>query len=312
MYIVGLLFWAVQGAWGQSYPRDTSYTVQGTYAKYKKKFPEIEVAQAIPSAELRQYKGVVYATHTGRDLCLNVYEGSRPAEHQPMIVMVHGGGWISGAPDHLEPLAQTLAMAGYVTATVEYRLSPEAIYPAGVRDVKYAVRWLKTRASDYGVDTSRMVLLGSSAGGQIAALVGLSGGFALYDMEDSTLHASSRVQGVIDMDGVLAFHHPDSQEGQVAGLWLGGAYESVPETWEEASPLSHVSADDPPILFVNSSSRRFRAGREDVIERYDAYGIYHQSYTFGTTPHTFWLFDPWFAPTVAEILSFMEALFPSE
>src|SRR5690606_32095808 len=98
-----------------------------------------------------------------------------------------------------------------------------------------AIRWLKMHANEFGLDTSQIALSGSSAGGQIAALVGMTNTIAYEGPTE--LEASSEVQAIIDMDGVLAFYHPESAEGQVASEWLGGTYEQKPEVWEAASPL---------------------------------------------------------------------------
>ena len=112
-----------------------------------------------------------------------------------------------------------------------------------------------------------------------------------------------------DIDGILAFHHPESQEGQSAADWLGGTYEEKPQSWIDASPLSHAGSETPPILFVNSQHIRFHAGREDFLNKIKPFGVYSEVYTIPDTPHTFWLFDPWFQPVVDKTVSFLNKVF---
>ncbi|MCV9385399.1 alpha/beta hydrolase [Reichenbachiella ulvae] len=307
LFTVGFLFLSELKA--QDFPRDTSYTVASSYAKYLKSFPEITMARAIAGEVIKEQKDLVYRDLGSRQLHVDVFSPKKIKKRAPLVVMVHGGGWISGDKSHMEELAKTLAGRGYVAATVEYRLSPEIEYPAGVQDVKYAIRWLKCQSKKMKIDSSRVAVLGASAGGQLAALVAYSSGVEKFEVEGGP-DASSRVQAAVDMDGVLAFNHPESEEGTVAAKWLGGTYEEIPEIWDEASALYHVSSDDPPTLFLNSSYLRFHAGQDDVIEKLNGYGIESEVHQLGDrTPHTFWLFDPWFEPTADYISDFLDGIF---
>lgn len=307
---VGFLFLSELKA--QDYPRDTSYTVSASYQKYLKNFPEITIAEALPGQAIVESRDLVYRDLGERELHLDLYRPKKSKAKAPIVVMVHGGGWISGDKSHMEPLAKTLAARGYVAATVEYRLSPEIEYPAGVQDVKFAIRWLKCQSKKWKADSAKVAILGASAGGQLAALVAYSSGLEKFEVEGGP-DASSRVQAAVDMDGVLAFHHPESEEGTVAAKWLGGTYEAIPEIWDEASALYHVTSDDPPTLFLNSSYLRFHAGQDDVIEKLDRYGIESEVHRMGErTPHTFWLFDPWFEPTADYVSGFLDRVFKEQ
>lgn len=294
------------------YPRDTSYTLRSAYQKYHKKYPFIEkVESRLPEGVIS--KEVVYRQPGNRALDMNLYFPSEEkGEKYPGVLLVHGGGWRTGDPSLLAPLAQQLAAAGYVTATAEYRLSLEAPYPAALHDLKAAVRWLRANANELPLDTSRIAVLGASAGGQLAALLGTTNGNQLLEGEGVNHQYSSAVQAIVDIDGVLAFHHPESEEGSMAAQWLGGTYAEVPENWKEASALTHAGKDTPPVLFIGSAYPRFLAGKDDMVKVLETHKIYSESHSFSDAPHSFWLFHPWFEPTLEYTLGFLDKVLKQE
>jgi pectinesterase len=123
------------------------------------------------------------------------------------------------------------------------------------------------------------------------------------------------VQAVVDVDGILAFIHPESGEGDdtkslsAATQWFGTPKAESPALWQQASALTHVSAKTPPFLFINSSVARMHAGRDDFTRKLDAFGIYHQTHSFPDAPHSFPLFAPWFQPTLDYTAQFLDAVF---
>lgn len=136
----------------------------------------------------------------------------------PCVVWIHGGAWLAGSKDGLAPEVENLLHQGYVIASINYRLSSEAIFPAQIHDCKAAVRFLKENAAKFLIDTSKIAVAGSSAGGHLAALVGTSAGVdTLEDMSLGYTRATSRVQAVINYYGPSDFlimdNLPDSYRG---------------------------------------------------------------------------------------------------
>lgn len=297
----------------QQIPKDTSYTPKSALAKVQKKYPTAELVKPIESLEITIYNNLVYANRNGRKLHLDLFlPNDFNNKKLPLIILIHGGGWSSGNKTLMVPLSQHLALSNFISAAVEYRLSPEARYPAAVQDIKTAIKWLKYNSAKYNIDTNKIVLLGGSAGGHLAALAGITSGIKKYEIDGSFENVSSKVQAVIDIDGVLDFTHPaesgkdtNAAKPSVGARWLGYTYKENPEIWEEVSPVNYVAKNTPPILFINSSVPRFHAGRDEMIKKMNKFDIYSEVHTLNDSPHSFWLFKPWFEPTKNYILIFL-------
>ncbi|WP_372648121.1 alpha/beta hydrolase fold domain-containing protein [Draconibacterium sp.] len=297
-----------------NFPRDTSFNVQSAYRKIAKDFPQANIVEEFNNPTINEKRNLVYHSFGKRELHIDVfYPKISKMKLAPGVLLIHGGGWASGTKSHLVPMAQKLAEAGYVAAAVEYRLSPEAKYPAGVIDLKTALKWLRIHANDFGLDTSRIATLGTSAGATLASLVGTTGGNSLYLSHPQDQAVSDKVQAIVNMDGVLDFTDPiesgkdnDPAKPSAGARWFGATYKQKPELWIEASPLTYVSDKTPPTLFVNSALPRFHAGREDYLAVLNKHGIYNEVLTIKETPHPYWLFHPWFDEAVPLIISFLD------
>ncbi len=297
-------------------PPDTSFTVHSALAKVKKQFPGSTIARPAVPAGVRVALGQPYATRGAHTLLADVCQPAKKRRGgYPAVVFVHGGGWGAGNRQQHLPLAQQLAAKGYVCVLPEYRLATEARYPAAVLDVKAALRWLRAHAKAYNIDTSRVAVWGFSAGGQLAALVATTPGLPALEEAAAPGAPSTRVQALVDVDGTLAFTHPESGEGDdskrlsAATLWLGAPRAAQPALWQQAGALSHVGAGAPPTLFLNSSVARMHAGRDDFMRQLTAFGIYHEVHTFADAPHVFPLLTPWFQPTLDYTAAFLEKTF---
>lgn len=278
------------------------YDAESTLRKLAPQYPHIRIASAEAPAPIQVRKGLAYAQRGERPLALDLYLPGPSQTRPPVVVLVHGGGWRSGDRSNLAPLAARLAARGYAAATVSYRLSGEAQYPAAIIDVKDSLAWLASHQQEFGFDASRIVVAGGSAGGQIAALVG---------MTDRSVRAVINIDGLSDFTSPEALKHEDdpAKNPSAAGAWFGGRYAEKRTLWHEASPINYVGKDSPPVLFIGSGEARFSVGREAMVERLAANGVRSSVVVFPGTPHSFWLFDPWLAPTVDAIDAFLKGLF---
>lgn len=321
-------------------PRDTTFNPYLSWIKINKEFPEAQIVKPILPEGVMSTKDLIYSTLPDtpfgkRDLHLDLFRPEKPGKY-PALILIFGGGWRSGDKSMQVPMAQQIAAHGYVTACVEYRLSPEAIYPAAVHDIKAAIRFLRSNAKEYNIDPDQIAISGSSAGGQLAALVGTTSGVKKFDDEGKNSlrqaqgtkirqtqgatrkghkNISTKIQAIIDIDGVLDFRTPDESakdtdpaRKSAGAWWFGKTFQEASEIWIEASPIEYVGKDTPPMLFINSALPRFHYGRDSAIVILDKYHIYSEVHTIPDMPHPFWLFHPWFEPTVDYMVSFLDKI----
>jgi len=181
----------------------------------------------------------------------------------PLLVWVHGGGWKNGSKDGCPPLRKGYAQRGYAVASINYRLSGHAVFPAQIQDCKAAIRWLRAHAVEYGIDPKRIGVWGSSAGGHLVALLGTSGDVKEFDV-GGNLDQSSRVQAVCDYYGPTDFevfvttprYESHASGSSPEALLIGGAVLENKEKARRVNPIEYVSKDDPPFLIVHGDEDR--------------------------------------------------------
>jgi acetyl esterase/lipase len=306
-----------QSAGGITGKVDSSYSTYSAYLNTKQSHPDIKIVGEFKFPTVAEERSVTYCRLGKRELKLDVFYPKNivAKKRNIAVIIIHGGGWRTGNRSQHHPLAQKLADLGYVCFTPEYRLSTEALFPAGVFDIKAAIRWVRKNAERYNVDTSKIVAMGFSAGGEMAAFMGTTGNMPLFEGTDCNNGNKSEVNAVVDIDGTLSFVHPEGGEGDdrkgisAATYWFGYPKKDNLKLWEAASPLSYVSSKTPPTLFLNSSVARMHAGREDYIKVLNEHKVYSEVHEFETAPHSFILFDPWFDPSVKYIDGFLEKVF---
>ncbi len=198
--------------------------------------------------------------HERQKLDLYLPEADAPL---PVLVWVHGGAWLGGSKDQCPPLQAGYAQRGYAVASINYRLSSHAEFPAQIEDCKAAIRWLRAHAAEHNLDPDRIGVCGASAGGHLVALLGTSGDVVEFDGSQldgaDNKDQSSRVQAVCDYFGPTDFHafvtapgyqrHADATSPEAR--LIGGPVLENPEKVRRVNPITYVSKDDPPFLIVH-------------------------------------------------------------
>ena len=211
---------------------------------------------AAPAAGGTKTPNVVYGQAGGHDLKLDLYLPAVPAAGKkgwPVVVYVHGGGWRVGGKKEGKQYAELFNRNGIALASIDYRLSGEAIWPAQILDAKTAVRWLRANARRSGLDPERIGAMGASAGGHLVALLGTTAGVAaLEDRSEGSPEASSRVRAVCDISGPTDLSIPtDSLIGRLSVRGeLDGPAEEKPDLVRQADPSRYVKGGEPPFLLI--------------------------------------------------------------
>ena len=204
-------------------------------------------------------RDVEYIPGGGQRRMLDVYFPAESAKPLPLVVWIHGGAWSAG--DKNRTPALPLLADGFAVASVTYRFSQHAPFPAQIEDCKAALRWLRAHAKELNIDPQRIGVWGSSAGGHLVAMLGTAGEMKAWDVGEN-LTQSSRVQAVCDWfgpaemltmgaqsDAASRIRHdaPDSPESRL----IGGSLQENKDKARAASPLNYVSAGAPPFLIMH-------------------------------------------------------------
>ena len=170
----------------------------------------------------------------------------------PIIVWIHGGAWLAG--DKNNPPALPFLEKGYAVASINYRLSQHAVFPAQIEDCKAAIRWLRANAKKHNLDADHIGVWGASAGGHLVALLGTTGEAKSLEGKGDHLDQSSRVQCVVDFFGPtdltkMAGSHdnPDSPESKL----IGGAIQRNKEKAGKANPIAYIGKNAAPFLILH-------------------------------------------------------------
>ncbi len=205
---------------------------------------------------VKAYRDIVYQTNTGyRPQVVDIYVPATPGPH-PLILYIHGGGWQGGHTRHSGALADfpralaALAAEGFTVASLEYRLSSEARFPAQLQDSNAALRFLRGHAAEYRIDPERVGVWGGSAGGHLAALTAVTCRDTALDpaaASDGCVQAAVTWYGVFDFSGMTA-----TPDGNAAGAKLLGCDKACPDDKvRSVSPVTYIDAKDPPFLLIH-------------------------------------------------------------
>ena len=211
-------------------------------------------------AGFKAIRDVEYVPGGGSSRSLDLYlPEAKPDKPLPLIVWIHGGAWLGGNKDRPNGIA--LLKEGFALASINYRLSQEAIFPAQIEDCKAAIRFVRAKSAEYGIDPTRIGVFGSSAGGHLVALLGVSADKKEWEVGEN-LNQASQVQAVCDWfgptnlltmgvqsgpDSRLDHDAPDSPESKL----IGASVQTAPEKANAASPLTYITPDDAQILILH-------------------------------------------------------------
>ena len=226
-------------------------------------FPLCVMLQPIStySEDIHVENSIIFGRGGDVDLMLDLARPNQGNGPFPALIYIFGGGWGYYSGDRRQCLywIQSAAERGYVAATIDYRLTSvkekgktKYIFPAQIYDVKAAVRWMRANASRYNIDPKRIGVVGYSSGAHLALLLGLTSPRDGLEGDSGNAGYSSGVQAVVAMAGMVeavSFYEQTNVPARVAAL-LGGDPKEVPDQYVKASPLTYVSIDDPPVLFI--------------------------------------------------------------
>ena len=190
-------------------------------------------------------------------LRLDLYQPESDVQRAPGLIFIHGGGWSGGNKNMYGYYGGTFAEKGYVLASIEYRLSGEAPFPAALEDCKCAVRWMRANADELGVDPDRIAVAGGSAGGHLALLVAYTPDVPEFEGAGGHEGVSSAVRCVVNLYGptdlTTDFIRSNAVARGVVGQFLGASIDENPVLYQQASPITHINAEDPPTLILHGT-----------------------------------------------------------
>lgn len=232
------------------------------------------------SADTKKISDIEFAVVDRHSLKLDLYMPEK-IESPQLIVWIHGGGWRAG--DKSKCYVTDLTKHGFAVASISYRLTDKAIFPAQIHDCKAAIRWLRANQSKYGYKADKIGVSGASAGGMLAALIGTSGGVEFLEGNvGGNLNYSSKVEAVVDFYGPTDFilrsqNQPKRANavGSICYKLFGGGADKKVELARAASAVTHVSKDDPPFLVIHGDNDKkvFLDQSQRIEEEYKKAGL---------------------------------------
>jgi acetyl esterase/lipase len=227
----------------------------------------VTIARFWMPAGFHTLRDVAYVPRAVRSQLLDLYVPNIPTAPRPLMIWIHGGGWSTG--DKSAPPGMGLLLRGYVVASINYRLSREAVFPAQIYDCKAAVRFLRAHAREFDIDPTRIGVWGCSAGGQLAALLGTTNGRKEYEGISSIPAVSSDVQAVCDWFGPTDFIQWKDLTGSgamVVNQFLGSAAANHAAAARFASPAEQLGRSPlVPFLIMHGDRDRLVPLRQSQI-----------------------------------------------
>ncbi len=260
---------------------------------------------------LTAHLNIPYADFDGRKVLMDLFVPNHGAKTNPTVIVVHGGGWLKGDKTKFRAMALALAKCGYTTAAIEYRLSTEAKFPAGIQDCFAAVRFLRANATTYHVDPDRIGAVGGSAGGHLTGLMATGWKNTALTSEGGHGDQSSRIAASVVMAGPLQIDSGSVAESSMRGntyvnVWIDGNVETNKAMYTLASADVKIDADSAPILFM-AGEHDNPARNQPSRDKLKAAGVWTDVKIYKDGKHGCWNQNPWFEPMVADMDAFFQA-----
>lgn len=207
--------------------------------------------------ETRGERDIEFARRDDQPILMNVVRPVGREGRRPLVLWLHGGGWAGGSRSGLQVMAETCAAFGYVSATADYSLTTSGHrFPTQLEDVAAALTYLLDNAERFEIDTQRVIVGGDSAGGHLSLLLGMCRDASLLDVDQARVK-SFRIRGIVnmygptDMTALAAIIPADPLTRPLMDALMGDSPKKAPQRWKDASPITFVRRDGPPILTIH-------------------------------------------------------------
>ncbi len=257
----------------------------------------------LPGAEvpLEGQRGLLVAERERGAVRVDLYRPTNRVGPHPVIVLVHGGAWFVGTSNDYQDFVHHFAIAGYATASVDFRLIPEDGFYGQVQDIKDTIRWLRLHARDYNLDPERIGLFGSSSGGHLAGLVAATTNDEGLGIDppgtSSAVDAAFLLYGVYDLTTWIP--------NPIVRAYTGGLrFEDAPLVYQAYSPLFHIDGSEPPTAVMHGTrdwAVDFQMA-EDYVAAMQAAGVAAELLPFEGGGHGFGKLRPWTRPAIFDAL----------
>lgn len=236
-------------------------------------------------------------------------ESSGKAGNRPVVVFLYGGAWESGARGQFARWALDAAAEGFAAVELSYRLSDEATFPAQVRDVLAGLSWVRESAESFGGDPDRVAVVGHSAGAHLGLLAALAPEGAFGTDGPSAGRRTPPVDAAVGISGPYVYDTEIEGADDVVERFLGGTPSEVPERYEAAQPVTHVSGDAPPTLLLHGEDDEVvpASSSEALAEAMKEVGAAVELRTYPGANHVFLHSSYWYPDVREDVFSFLRA-----
>jgi len=243
---------------------------------------------------IEEYKDIEYKKIGDVSLKLDIYKLKSLKRATPVLIFIHGGAWRTGKRSDYLPYLVDFAKQGYVTATISYRLIKKAKFPAAVKDVKCAVKWIRAHADEYMIDPAKIAVIGGSAGGHLSMMIGFSSDETEFEGECGCDSVSSRVQAVVNLYGPSDLTTEYALSRREVTDFIEPSFDEAPELYQKASPIHFITEDDPPtLIFQGTIDELVPVRQSDLLKKkLDGVGVPNEYHRLTGWPHTMDVAEP--------------------